>query len=94
MGATMTWLGHATFRLTLPDERVILIDPWLQSNPSCPQELQKPARCDMIFLTHGSIRITHLGNFVSGIGKSLSRAFIEHIRLLPPERRIQSVQTN
>ncbi|MCH8147493.1 MAG: MBL fold metallo-hydrolase, partial [Planctomycetes bacterium] len=53
MGATITWLGHATFRLTLPDERVILIDPWLKGNPSCPQELQNPARCDLVFLTHG-----------------------------------------
>lgn len=53
MGATITWLGHASFRLTLPDERVILIDPWLKGNPSCPHELQKPVRCDMVFLTHG-----------------------------------------
>ena len=53
MGATVTWLGHASFRLTLPDERVILIDPWLKGNPSCPQELQEPVRCDMVFLTHG-----------------------------------------
>lgn len=60
MGATITWLGHATFRLTLPDERVILIDPWLRGNPSCPQELHKPARCDMVFLTHG--HFDHIGD--------------------------------
>ena len=53
MGATITWRGHATFRLTLPDDRVFLDDPWLHGNPSCPQELQEPARCDMVFLTHG-----------------------------------------
>ena len=29
MSASLTWLGHATVRLTLPDERVLLIDPWL-----------------------------------------------------------------
>ncbi len=53
MSATITWLGHATFRLVLPDERVILIDPWLKENAACPAALKKPDRCDIIALTHG-----------------------------------------
>ena len=53
MGATITWMGHATFRLVLPDERVIFIDPWLAENPACPDNLKAPTRCDMILLTHG-----------------------------------------
>lgn len=53
MSASITWLGHASFRLVLPDERVILIDPWLAENPACPEEFKKPPRCDMILLTHG-----------------------------------------
>ena len=53
MNATLTWLGHATVRLTLTDDRVILIDPWLTDNPSCPDAMKRPPRCDMIFLTHG-----------------------------------------
>lgn len=53
MSASITFLGHASFRLTLEDERVILIDPWLIDNPACPDALKKPARCDMILLTHG-----------------------------------------
>ena len=53
MSATLTWLGHASIRLTLPDERVILIDPWLTDNPSCPDDLKNPTRCDVILLTHG-----------------------------------------
>ncbi len=53
MSATITWLGHATIQLTLADQRVILIDPWLTDNPACPENLKKPARCDMILLTHG-----------------------------------------
>lgn len=59
MGASITWLGHATFRLTLPDERVIIIDPWLTENPACPDSLATPPRCDMIFLTHG--HFDHIG---------------------------------
>ncbi len=53
MSASITWLGHASFRLVLPDERVILIDPWLTENPACPEGFKKPPRCDMILLTHG-----------------------------------------
>lgn len=51
--AEVTWLGHAALRLTLPDERVVLIDPWLRDNPSCPSDLKEPARCDFLALTHG-----------------------------------------
>jgi len=53
MNATITWLGHSAFRLTLPDERVILIDPWLTENPACPANLKDPPRCDFIVMTHG-----------------------------------------
>lgn len=59
MSATITWLGHATIRLVLPDERVILIDPWLVDNPGCPQPLKTVSRCDMILLTHA--HFDHVG---------------------------------
>ncbi|MBI1827405.1 MAG: metal-dependent hydrolase [Planctomycetes bacterium] len=53
MTPSITWFGHATFRLILTDGRVIFIDPWLRENPSCLSELKEPERCDMIVLTHG-----------------------------------------
>jgi len=53
MTPSITWFGHATFRLILTDGRVILIDPWLKENPACLSELKAPPRCDMIVLTHG-----------------------------------------
>ena len=53
MGETITWLGHASFRLVLTDGRVVFIDPWLTDNPACPDRLKKPARCDLVLLTHG-----------------------------------------
>ncbi len=49
---TMTWLGHSAIRLTLPDGRVVLIDPWLRDNPSCPPALKNAPRCDFLALTH------------------------------------------
>ncbi len=52
MSATITWLGHATFKLTLPDDRVVMIDPWLANNPSCPENLKNLSRCDIVVLTH------------------------------------------
>jgi len=53
VAASITWLGHSAFRLTLPDERVILIDPWLNENPTCPEHLKKLDHCDIIVCTHG-----------------------------------------
>lgn len=53
MSATITWYGHSTFRFDLPDERVVLVDPWLADNPGCPDHLKTIDRCDLILLTHG-----------------------------------------
>jgi hypothetical protein len=30
------WLGHATFRITSPGGKVIVIDPFLKKNPRTP----------------------------------------------------------
>ena len=52
-GIKLTWLGHATFRVETPGGKTMLIDPWVMSNPQCPEVLKKVARLDAIFLTHG-----------------------------------------
>jgi L-ascorbate metabolism protein UlaG (beta-lactamase superfamily) len=49
---TITWLGHATVRCDLPAGEVLLIDPFLQGNPSCPPEAKSFERLDLILVTH------------------------------------------
>jgi len=51
-GNKITWLGHATFRITTPSGQIILIDPFMEGNPSCPPDLKKLPRVDVILLTH------------------------------------------
>lgn len=48
-----TFLGHSTVRCDLPDGRVMLIDPWVQGNPACPEHLKTFDRIDAILITHG-----------------------------------------
>src|SRR5438105_2536432 len=60
--ATLTWLGHASFRLDTPGGKRIYVDPWLSGNPKCPQNEQEPERVDLIALTHG--HSDHVGDTV------------------------------
>jgi len=49
----ITWLGHGTFHFRTPAGRRLLIDPWLEGNPKCPDAWKKPAPLDAILITHG-----------------------------------------
>jgi L-ascorbate metabolism protein UlaG (beta-lactamase superfamily) len=50
--ASLTWLGHAAFRVDSPEGKRIYVDPWLE-NPKCPEGEKEPERVDLIALTHG-----------------------------------------
>ncbi len=52
-GLSVTWLGHGTFLLVSPEGRRILIDPWLEGNPSCPPAFRRVEKVDLILVTHG-----------------------------------------
>jgi L-ascorbate metabolism protein UlaG (beta-lactamase superfamily) len=75
-GNRLTWLGHAAFRIVTPSGRVLLIDPFLTSNPTCPEALKKPDRVDVMFITHG--HSDHLGDAVS-----LAKQFKPEIVAMP-----------
>ncbi|OOG39714.1 metal-dependent hydrolase [Polaromonas sp. A23] len=50
------WLGQATTRITTPTGKVIVIDPWLTSNPKTPasfKPLESLGKVDLILVTHG-----------------------------------------
>ena len=59
--ASLTWLGHASFRLDTPGGKRIYVDPWLD-NPKCPDAEKEPERCDVIAVTHG--HSDHTGSVV------------------------------
>jgi L-ascorbate metabolism protein UlaG (beta-lactamase superfamily) len=47
------WLGHGTFLFRSPGGRRILVDPWLTTNPACPESAKKIHELDLMLLTHG-----------------------------------------
>jgi len=62
-GNRITYFGHSTFSVTTPSGQVALIDPWVMTNPRCPESLKKLDRLDAIFLTHA--HSDHLGDLVA-----------------------------
>jgi len=52
-GNKITWLGHAAFRIDTPSGKVILVDPWILTNPLCPDANKKFERVDTMLITHG-----------------------------------------
>jgi len=51
--ATLTWLGHAAFRIESDRGKRIYVDPFLQGNPKTPEDEKSPERVDIIAVTHG-----------------------------------------
>jgi L-ascorbate metabolism protein UlaG (beta-lactamase superfamily) len=51
-GNKITYFGHSTFSLTTPSGQVALIDPFVMSNPVCPEALKQVPRLDVLFLSH------------------------------------------
>jgi L-ascorbate metabolism protein UlaG (beta-lactamase superfamily) len=60
---TLTWLGHAAFRLDTAGGKRVYVDPFLTGNPKCPPNEQTPERVDIIAVTHG--HGDHVGDTVA-----------------------------
>jgi L-ascorbate metabolism protein UlaG (beta-lactamase superfamily) len=70
--ATLTWLGHGSFRLDSPGGKRIYLDPWL-GNPKCPESEREPERMDIVAISHG--HGDHLGELVE-LGRRFSPAVV------------------
>lgn len=75
----LTWLGHSGFRLEIGDQ-ILLIDPWLEDNPSFPNDRRAEAitGATHILLTHG--HFDH-SNDVSGIATETGAPVLAMVEL-------------
>jgi L-ascorbate metabolism protein UlaG (beta-lactamase superfamily) len=52
----LQWFGHAAFKITSDNGKVIVIDPFITKNPKTPEnlkDLSKIGKVDLILVTHG-----------------------------------------
>src|SRR5258708_4761762 len=63
-GNRVMYFGHSTFSLTTASGQVGLIDPWVMTNPVCPDKLKKVPKLDVIFLSEA--QSDHVGNRLVG----------------------------
>jgi L-ascorbate metabolism protein UlaG (beta-lactamase superfamily) len=75
--ATLTWLGHASFRVDTSGGKRIYVDPWL-GNPNCPESEKNVERADVIALTHG--HGDHVGETVE-LSKRLKPELVAMVEL-------------
>ena len=78
MSGTLTWLGHAAFRVDTPGGKRLYVDPFLNGNPKCPDNEKEPERVDVIALTHG--HGDHVGDTVD-IAKKHSCTVVAPVEL-------------
>jgi L-ascorbate metabolism protein UlaG (beta-lactamase superfamily) len=78
MATTLTWLGHAAFRIDTEAGTRIYVDPFLNGNPMCPESEREPERCDLVVVTHG--HGDHLGDAVA-IAKRLDCPVVAPVEL-------------
>lgn len=72
-GIEITYYGHSTFTIKSSEGKIVMIDPWVDGNPSCPESLKKIEAVDVIAVTHG--HSDHIGDLAS-ISKKHSPSII------------------
>ena len=54
----ITWLGHGTFQMELETGEIVVLDPWIEGNPSYPAA-HSFSRIDAILISHGHFDHIH-----------------------------------
>jgi L-ascorbate metabolism protein UlaG (beta-lactamase superfamily) len=49
--AKITWFGHSAFKIEVAD-KIVLIDPWLDGNPTSPIKASEIVKADIVYVTH------------------------------------------
>jgi len=75
--AKITWFGHAAFKIEIANQTV-LIDPWLDGNPTSPVKASEITKADIIYVTHD--HTDHLGEAFN-ICKRTNATFVAIIDL-------------
>ena len=76
--ASLTWLGHAAFRLDTADGKRVYVDPWLGARTT-PDTEKSPERADVIAVTHG--HFDHAGDVV-GIQQATGATVLGMVELI------------
>lgn len=74
MPHSVKWLGHAACQITTASGKVILIDPWLTGNPTCPVKKDDLQRVDLILVTHD--HFDHIGTDIPDLVKATGATVI------------------
>jgi len=64
-GIEFTYMGHSTFKIKSTQGKILILDPWVEGNPVCPDDLKKIDHVDILAITHA--HFDHIGDSV-GIG--------------------------
>jgi len=75
--AKITWFGHAAFKIEIA-EKIVLIDPWLDGNPTSPIKASEITEADIVYVTHD--HGDHLGDSFN-ICKRTNATFVATVEL-------------
>lgn len=90
--STLTFAGHSAVFIEAGD-KTIAIDPWLESNPKCPENLKNPEKIDLIVLTHGhSDHASDAARLAKSYGSTLAATYELAVIMVSegvPEQNVQ-----
>lgn len=86
MSNKLRWLGHSACEIITDSGKIVLIDPWITGNPSCPIKKEDIKHADLILVTHD--HFDHLGTDIPFIVNNTGATVIAQPELIS---KLQSV---